>query len=221
MHITRAFLEGMKQAGRQDDHIIDVVDRHIEYRTGCFACKRNGGTCIHGDDMRRILEEILESDLLLFSFQLYCYGMPAPLKALLDRKMPLSSMAMQKAGFDGKTRTLGRRCGGRRYYYGFRIGEGRQMTNDLRGDGKGRHTTTHRDLIILPGGVMVIDTPGMRELGMWDVGEGLSTEFVDIEALAEKCRFRDCTYQTEPHCAVRVALERGELSEARFCLIES
>ena len=88
----------MKQAGRQDVHIIDVVDRHIEYCTGCFACKRNGGTCIHDDDMRGILEEILESDLLLFSFPLYCYGMPAPLKALLDRTMPLSSMAMQKAG---------------------------------------------------------------------------------------------------------------------------
>ena len=98
MHITRAFLEGMKQAGRQDVHIIDVVDRHIEYCTGCFACKRNGGMCIHDDDMCRILEEILESDLLLFSFPLYCYGMPAPLKALLDRTMPLSSMAMQKAG---------------------------------------------------------------------------------------------------------------------------
>ena len=98
MHITRAFLEGMKQAGRQDAHIIDVVDRHIEYCTGCFACKRNGGMCIHDDDMCRILEEILESDLLLFSFPLYCYGMPAPLKALLDRTMPLSSMAMQKAG---------------------------------------------------------------------------------------------------------------------------
>ena len=98
MHITRAFLEGMKQAGRQDVHIIDVLDRHIEYCTGCFACKRNGGTCIHDDDIRGILMEILESDLLLFSFPLYCYSMPAPLKALLDRTMPLSSMAMQKAG---------------------------------------------------------------------------------------------------------------------------
>lgn len=98
MHITRAFLEGMNAAGKQDVHIIDVIDRHIEYCAGCFACKRNGGTCIHDDDMRAILEEILESDLLLFSFPLYCYGMPAPLKALLDRTMPLSSMAMQKAG---------------------------------------------------------------------------------------------------------------------------
>lgn len=98
LHITRAFLEGMQAASPQDIHIIDVIDRHIEYCTGCFACKRNGGTCIHDDDMRDILNEILESDLLLFSFPLYCYGMPAPLKALLDRTMPLSSMAMRKVG---------------------------------------------------------------------------------------------------------------------------
>ena len=98
MHITRAFLEGMRDAAPQEIHVIDVIDRHIEYCAGCFACKMNGGTCIHDDDMRDILHEILESDLLLFSFPLYCYGMPAPLKALLDRTMPLSSMAMQKVG---------------------------------------------------------------------------------------------------------------------------
>ena len=98
MHITRAFLEGMQETAPQKIHVIDVIDRHIEYCTGCFGCKMNGGACIHNDDMRAILNEILESDLLLFSFPLYCYGMPAPLKALLDRTMPLSSMAMRKVG---------------------------------------------------------------------------------------------------------------------------
>ncbi len=98
LHITRSFLDGMKDAAPQEIHMINVIDRHIEYCTGCFVCKRNGGTCIHDDDMRDILKKILESDLLLFSFPLYCYGMPAPLKALLDRTMPLSSMAMRKAG---------------------------------------------------------------------------------------------------------------------------
>ena len=98
MHITRAFLEGLCDAAPQEIHEIDVIDRHIEYCTGCFACKRNGGTCIYDDDMRAILDEILDSDLLLFSYPLYCYGMPAPLKALLDRTMPLSSMAMRKVG---------------------------------------------------------------------------------------------------------------------------
>lgn len=98
MHITRAFLEGMQEAAPQDIRIIDVIDQHIEYCRGCFACKRNGGTCRHQDDMRGILEEILASDLLLFSFPLYSYGMPAPLKNLIDRTMPLSSMAMQRVG---------------------------------------------------------------------------------------------------------------------------
>lgn len=95
------------------------------------------------------------------------------------------------------------------------LGEDRLKTNGLRNDDKGRHTTTHRELIVLPGGVMVIDTPGMRELGMWDAGEGLSAAFADIEELAQKCRFRNCTHQSEPRCAVRAALERGELSEER------
>ena len=98
MHISRAFLDGMKESAPQDVHIIHTVDQHIEYCTGCFSCMRNGGTCIHNDDMKAILEEILDSDLLLFNFPLYCYGMPASLKALMDRTLPLSSMAMQKVG---------------------------------------------------------------------------------------------------------------------------
>ena len=98
MHITRAFLEGMNDAAPQDVTTIHVIDKHIEYCTGCFACKLNGGTCIHDDDMKGILEQILNSDLLLFNYPLYCYGMPAHLKCLMDRTMPLSSMAMQKVG---------------------------------------------------------------------------------------------------------------------------
>ena len=98
MHITRAFLDGMSAAGTQEVHIVNVIDKHIEYCTGCFTCMKSGGTCIYDDDMRGILDEILESDLLIFSYPLYCYGMPAPLKALIDRTLPLSSLAMQKAG---------------------------------------------------------------------------------------------------------------------------
>lgn len=98
MHITRAFLDGMNAAAPQETEIIDVIDKHIEYCTGCFACMRNGGACIHNDDMRPILEKILGSDLLILSFPLYCYGMPAPLKAVIDRVLPLSSMEMEKVG---------------------------------------------------------------------------------------------------------------------------
>ena len=96
--MTRAFLAGMEEAGAQQIHIRHAIDEHIEPCTGCFACMHNGGACIHDDDMKGILEEILDSDLLLFSFPLYCYGMPAPLKAIVDRVLPLSSMAMEKVG---------------------------------------------------------------------------------------------------------------------------
>ena len=98
MHITRAFLEGMNEVSENDISVIHAVEKHIEYCNGCFACMHNGGNCIHDDDMRMILEKILDSDLLIWSYPLYCYGMPAPLKALLDRTLPLSSMAMQKVG---------------------------------------------------------------------------------------------------------------------------
>ncbi|MBR3135441.1 MAG: flavodoxin family protein [Clostridia bacterium] len=98
MHVTRAFLEGMAAAGEQQVKIVTAVEQHVEYCTGCFSCMHNGGTCIHDDDMRGILEEILKSDLLIFSFPLYCYGMPAPLKAIIDRILPLSKMTMEKVG---------------------------------------------------------------------------------------------------------------------------
>ena len=98
MHITRAFLEGMQQAGGQQIQVIHAVEQNVKYCTGCFSCMNNGGHCIHDDDMRGILEDILQSDLLLFSFPLYCYGMPAPLKAIIDRVLPLSKMTMEKVG---------------------------------------------------------------------------------------------------------------------------
>lgn len=84
MHITRAFLDGMKETAAQEIHTINVTDRHIEFCRGCFACKYNGRHCVIDDDMREILEQMLASDLL-FSFPLCCYGMPAGLKNLIDR----------------------------------------------------------------------------------------------------------------------------------------
>ena len=95
MHITRAFLDGMNDFAPQKVQIVEVADRHIEFCRGCFACKYNGGQCVIDDDMREILEQMLGSDLLLFSYPLYCYGMPAGLKNLIDRTLPLSSMAME------------------------------------------------------------------------------------------------------------------------------
>ena len=83
-------------------------------------------------------------------------------------------------------------------------------------DSKGRHTTTHRQLLRLSGGVMIIDTPGMRELGMWGVTEGLEEAFSDVEKYLGKCRFRDCRHESEPGCAIRQAIEAGELDAARW-----
>lgn len=83
-------------------------------------------------------------------------------------------------------------------------------------DSKGRHTTTHRQLIMLKSGVMIIDTPGMRELGMWDVSKGLGEAFADVEQFLGKCKFSDCKHQTEPGCAVKEAIANGELSRERW-----
>ena len=83
-------------------------------------------------------------------------------------------------------------------------------------DSKGRHTTTHRQLIRLKTGVMVIDTPGMRELGMWDVSEGLSDAFSDVEQFLGRCRFSDCRHEREPGCAIRAAIATGKLDIERW-----
>lgn len=96
------------------------------------------------------------------------------------------------------------------------LGNDRMETQGLRNDDKGRHTTTHRELILLPNGSMVIDTPGMRELAMWDNAEGVEATFADIEELAESCRFADCTHTSEPGCAILAALEDGSLDEGRW-----
>jgi ribosome biogenesis GTPase len=83
-------------------------------------------------------------------------------------------------------------------------------------DSKGRHTTTHRQLFRLESGVLIIDTPGMRELGLWDAKEGISLAFAEVEELFSRCRFSDCSHETEPGCAVLAALEDGRLSPEQW-----
>ncbi|MDR3121009.1 MAG: ribosome small subunit-dependent GTPase A [Clostridiales bacterium] len=96
---------------------------------------------------------------------------------------------------------------------GERLMEVKEIRED---DSRGRHTTTHRQLITLPSGAFVIDTPGMRELGMWDVSAGLGEAFGDVEAYFGKCRFSDCRHEKEPGCAVKRAIAAGELSGERW-----
>ncbi|MDE9366590.1 ribosome small subunit-dependent GTPase A [Luteipulveratus sp. YIM 133132] len=89
-------------------------------------------------------------------------------------------------------------------------------TQATRQDGKGRHTTTARELIALPGEGVLIDTPGLRGIGVHDANNGVAQSFSDIEALAEECRFRDCTHETEPGCAVTAAIDDGALTRRRL-----
>jgi ribosome biogenesis GTPase len=98
------------------------------------------------------------------------------------------------------------------------LGDEVMATKETRSDDdEGRHTTTHRQLLVLPGGGMVIDTPGLRELQLWDVGSAaLDATFADVEELAGECRFADCTHVHEPDCAVLAAVESGDLPDERL-----
>lgn len=96
------------------------------------------------------------------------------------------------------------------------LGTGALRTGAVRDDGRGRHTTTHRQLVRLANGALLIDTPGMRELQLWTADAGLEAAFADVEGLAARCRFGDCAHRTEPGCAVRAAVEHGALEPARL-----
>ncbi len=89
-------------------------------------------------------------------------------------------------------------------------------TAEIGDDGRGRHTTRHRELIVLPGGGLVLDTPGLRELQLWDVGDGLEQTFDDVASIAARCRFGDCSHGIEPDCAIREALGDGSLPRDRY-----
>ncbi len=91
------------------------------------------------------------------------------------------------------------------------------LTSEIRqDDSRGRHTTTYRQLIRLSGGAMIIDTPGMRQLGMWDVSLGLEQTFADVDELLGMCKFSDCTHNSEPGCAIKDAIQKGLLSPKRW-----
>jgi ribosome biogenesis GTPase len=96
------------------------------------------------------------------------------------------------------------------------LGEHRLATSEVRADdARGRHTTSGRQLVPLPGGGLLLDTPGIRELALWDDGAGLAAAFSDVEMTAARCRFTDCTHERQPGCAIELAVERGELAVDR------
>jgi ribosome biogenesis GTPase len=96
------------------------------------------------------------------------------------------------------------------------LGEETQATKALAGDGTGRHTTTARQLFRLPAGALLVDTPGLREVQLWDAGDGIQEAFGDVDELAADCRFNDCAHQREPGCAVQQAIDEGRLPRERL-----
>ncbi|MGI5290931.1 ribosome small subunit-dependent GTPase A [Nonomuraea polychroma] len=97
------------------------------------------------------------------------------------------------------------------------LGDELLATGEVRAqDGKGRHTTVRRELVPLPGGGVLIDTPGLRAISLFDAADGLEQVFADIESLAQDCRFADCAHDTEPGCAVQAAIQAGELTQRRL-----
>ncbi|MEU6119088.1 ribosome small subunit-dependent GTPase A [Streptomyces sp. NPDC047117] len=127
----------------------------------------------------------------------------------------LDVLAAALAG--GTAVLLGRSGAGKSTLANALIGTDVQHVHAVRDrDGKGRHTTTTRDLLVLPAGGVLIDTPGLRGVGMWDAEDGLARTFTDVEELAAECRFHDCAHTSEPGCAVLAAVDTGELAERRL-----
>jgi ribosome biogenesis GTPase len=111
---------------------------------------------------------------------------------------------------------LGRSGAGKSTLVNALLGTDVLETQDIRRDGKGRHTTSHRELIPLPDGSVLLDTPGLRGAGLWVSDEGLDRAFADVEELIAQCRFADCRHDSEPGCAVLVAIAEGQLPERRL-----
>jgi ribosome biogenesis GTPase / thiamine phosphate phosphatase len=143
-----------------------------------------------------------------------CPGVPVYLTSAREGEGLMALRTMIKPGIT--VALVGSSGAGKSTLVNALLGEERMATGEISArDGRGQHVTSHRQLVLLPGGGLLLDTPGMRELQLLDE-EGIGTVFADIEELAEQCRFRDCAHQSEPGCAVKAAVESGELPADRL-----
>lgn len=160
-----------------------------------------------------------EADLEAKRMQLASYDVPIIVtSAVLNKGVEAIAAAIEP----GKTAVfLGSSGVGKSTITNVLLGEDKQATRTIReADSKGRHTTTHRELFVLPNGGLIIDTPGLRELQLWGTEDDLSAAFSDIEELAASCKFSNCSHTAEPGCAVQAALAAGSLEKDRFELYE-
>jgi len=159
----------------------------------------------------------LVDDLASYVAEAEASARGAPVVAVSARR-PESMQALRAHLGRGRTAALLGSSGvGKSSIANALIGEDVLRTREVRAsDSRGRHTSTNRQLVLLPGGGILIDTPGMRELQLWDTGEAVAGAFGDIEAIGEQCRFRDCRHVSEPGCAVIEAAAAGTLSAERL-----
>jgi ribosome biogenesis GTPase / thiamine phosphate phosphatase len=159
---------------------------------------------------------LAEADLHARVAEVRALAPAVPVFAVSCRSPESLERLRQHLGFGRTGALLGSSGVGKSTIVNRLIGDDLLRTHDVRGaDSRGRHTSTHRQLVMLPGGGLLIDTPGMRELQLWDAGSFDET-FTDVAAFAERCRFRDCRHRGEPGCAVAAAVESGKLPEHRL-----
>lgn len=184
------------------------VRRLERYLTQVWDCGANPVIILNKADLcQEITEKIAEVEAIAF-------GVPIHVISCLTRS---GIEELSEYISDGITIALMGSSGvGKSTLINMLLGEERQQTKDIRNDDKGKHTTTYRELIVLPQGGIIIDTPGMRELQLWNDGSGVSETFEDVERLAAQCKFNDCEHDTEPGCAVKKAIKEGTLSEDRL-----